>query len=177
MSVQLIHLWEKPFSKQVNSLKNSDSKEESIELKLHDDDHTVSERSIIYHAIYISKNCIALTEKLGEYYSAAEKGLKAQRKFIDPLLYKAICWLMDDKLFKDTDDIPIDGHCLSIACDHTTLSICIMSPKHLGFAVDFHHTFRSRKLIDLIITLDYCVSYTIQNILNLSCPKGRIIQR
>ena len=67
---------------------------------------------------------------------------------------------MDEKLFKDVDNITIDAYCSSIACDLTTLFTNIMLPKNLGVAVYLHHMFRSRKLIDLINSLGFCVSYT-----------------
>ena len=120
-----------------------------------------SEESIVHHACGILRKHIGQTEKIkGEYYSPAEIGLEGQRKFVDPLLYKAIGWLIDEKLYEEADDVPTDARYLSIACDVTTLSTGIMSPKHLGVAIYLHHTFGSRSLIDLLHSVGSCVSYT-----------------
>jgi hypothetical protein len=137
------------------------SREDAIEPDLEDGSHPVTEESIVHHAVGILQNRIALTQKLdGEYYSASETGLDAQRQFVDPLLYKATGRLVNKGKFKGADDMTTDARCLSIACDITTLSTSTMSPKHLGLAVYLHHTFGNRKLIDMMNALGQCISYT-----------------
>ena len=98
-----------------------------------------------------------------EYYSSAEMTLEAQKQFVDPLLYKTIAWLTDEKLFNgaiDVEETNINRKCLSIACDITTECTSIFSPKHLGLAVQLHHDFGSRKLIEQLSFHGYCISYT-----------------
>lgn len=122
---------------------------------------TLSEEAIVHHAVGILRKRMALTNQLdGEYFSPQETGLDEQRAFVDPLVYKAIGWMTNAKLYERGEDIQTDARCLSIACDITTLSTSITSPKHLGLAVSLHHNFGSRKLIDTISALGYCVSYT-----------------
>lgn len=132
------------------------------------DDHsniqTCNESSIIHQAIGILRRRLIQTKKLEEeYYSSCEMTLKAQQKFVDPLLYKTIGWLTSERLFEEGLDISdldtVDPCCLSIACDLITKATGIMSPKHLGLAVSLHHQFGSRKLVEELNSLGYCVSY------------------
>lgn len=49
---------------------------------------------------------------------------------------------------------------LTIACDIITQTGSVPSPKHLGLAVFFHHDYGNRKLIDVMHSHGYCISYT-----------------
>ena len=49
---------------------------------------------------------------------------------------------------------------LNIACDIIPQSTSVISPKHLGLAVYLHHEFESRKLVDSVHAMGYCISYT-----------------
>jgi hypothetical protein len=124
----------------------------------------LDDSSIIHHAVGILRQRMKETKELdSEYYSAEEMSLKAEQDFVDPLLYKAIGWLTNEKLYSDITDISLlnpDPVCLAIACDITTKSTSIASPKHLGLAVDLHHEYGSRKLIEDISALGHCISYT-----------------
>ena len=121
----------------------------------------VNEESIIHQAVGILRKRISNTEKVNdEYFSPNETTLEAQRNFVDPLVYKFVGWLMNEQKYKNGEDIENDVRCLSIACDLTTLSSSIFSPKHLNLALYLHHNFGSRKLIDATNALGYCISYT-----------------
>ena len=67
---------------------------------------------------------------------------------------------MDGKKHETGDNIETNARLLSIACDITTLSSAVSSPKHLSLAVYLHHNFGSRKLIEAISALGHCISYT-----------------
>ena len=66
----------------------------------------------------------------GEYFSPAKTSLEEQRNFLDPLLDKAVGCIMDGKKHETGDDIETNTRLLSIACDITTLSSAVSSPKH-----------------------------------------------
>ena len=85
-------------------------------------------------------------EQMENYYSSEEITLDSMKKFLDPLLYKAIGWLINEHLFINADNIDEDDNlqCLNIACDLTTMATSVMSPKHLGLAVHLHHEHGSR---------------------------------
>ena len=89
--------------------------------------------------------------------------LKAEKDFIDPLLYKFILWLTCEEFFmsgSDTSDFDSVPSCLHIVCDIITASTSIMSPKHFGPAVFLNNEFGSRKLIDTMFNTGYSISYT-----------------
>jgi hypothetical protein len=156
ISVQEVLLKANELAKDLQS-----KEEEETRIDIEDARETASEESIVHQACGILRKHIEQTRKIkGEYYSPVEVTLEGQRKYVDPLLYKAICWLIDQNLFKEAGDVPTDARYLSIACDITTLSTGIMSPKHLGLAVYLHHTFGSRNLIDLLYCIGSCISYT-----------------
>ena len=94
------------------------------------------------------------------YYSSSEMTIESLREFVDPLLCKTIGWLTNEHLFTHAADSDDHLQCLNIACDITTLATSVMSPKHLGLAVHLHHEFGSRKLVEHVSCLGYCVSYT-----------------
>ena len=96
-----------------------------------------------------------------EYYSSDEMTLHAQKQFVQPLLGKFLSWLTNEKAFKQACDAQaeVDPRLLASACDITTLATSIFSPKHLGLAINLHHEFGSRKLIDDLSCLGHCVSY------------------
>ena len=103
-----------------------------------------------------------MTEKIeGEYYSCREMELNAQRKFVDPLLYKAVCWLTDENLFKNAlEPTGTNVASLNVCCDIITESTSIWSPKHLGLAVHLYHEYHSRELVEDLYNLGHCISYT-----------------
>ena len=89
----------------------------------HEDDSRVDEEVIVHQAVGILRKRMSMTSKLeGEYFSPAETSLEEQRNFLDPLLYKAVGWIMDGKKHETGDDIETNARLLSIACDITTLS-------------------------------------------------------
>ena len=122
-----------------------------------------NEDGTVHKACGILRKRIAKAQKLNEYYSSTEMTLQAQKDFVDPLLYKTIGWLTDETLFLEGDDISakeLNAKCLAIACDITTLGTPVVSPKHLGLSVHFHHDYGSRKLIEDMHALGYGISYT-----------------
>ena len=123
----------------------------------------VNEDFIVHTAIGILRRRIKKSKgKVEEYYSAGEMTLDSMKAFVDPLLYKAVGWLTCDNLYPDAEDINKSDNlqCLNIACDLTTLATSVMSPKHLVLAILLHHEYGSRKLVEYISTMGYCMSYT-----------------
>lgn len=99
--------------------------EEEAEMDIGGVEKTIK-KIIVHNASGILQKHSGQTKKIKrEYYSPAEISLEGQRKFVDPLLYKAIGWLLE-KLY-EADEVPADARYLSVACDITTLSTGIMS--------------------------------------------------
>ena len=58
-----------------------------------------TEDSVIHQAVGILRQCIFLRKKLkNEYFSAAETSVSMLHDWVDPLLYKTILWLTDEKI-------------------------------------------------------------------------------
>ena len=80
-----------------------------------------TEDSVIHQAVGILRHCISLRKKLkNEYLSAAETSVSMLHDWVDPLLYKTILLLTDEKdntAAAATDADNSDFHCLCIARD------------------------------------------------------------
>ncbi|KAH3746961.1 hypothetical protein DPMN_181381 [Dreissena polymorpha] len=84
--------------------------------------------------------------------------LSAQKEFVDPLLYKAVCWFSDKKCYKEASEND-NRKCLAIACDISTLVTSNPSPKHLSLGVHLYNEINSRHLIEDMHALGYSISY------------------
>ena len=124
----------------------------------------LTEDSIIHQAVGILRRRIeAIKDIKGEYHSPEETTMEELKKWTDPLLYKTVCWLTNKQLFDEAADVSGDDPilpCLSIACDIITQAVPIASPKHLSLAVHLHHEYGSKKLIEVMHSHGYCISYT-----------------
>lgn len=104
------------------------------------------------------------TQKLDkEYFSPKEVTLEAQKNFLDPVLLRFIGWLSSKTKLDEGDEIhdsDIDVKTLAISSDITTLSSCVITPKHLGLTVHLHHTFGSKKLIEDLSVLGHTMPYS-----------------
>ena len=92
-----------------------------------------TEDSVIHQAVGILRHCISLRKKLkNEYFSAAETSVSMLHDWVDPLLYKTILWLTDEKYnaaAAATDAGNPDFRCLCIARDiikrfHLRVCVC-----------------------------------------------------
>jgi hypothetical protein len=137
---------------------------DDLDSDIQDSSIDMNKEEIIHQAVGILRERMFETRKLdGEYYSSSEMTLLAQNRFVDSLVYKTVCWLTDEKLFRDAADVAdlaLNKMCLNIACDITTACTSIYSPKHLGLAVHLHHDYGSRTLIEELYKDGYCISYT-----------------
>ena len=85
------------------------------------------------------------------------------KEWVDPVLYKFICWVIDKNLFDngaEVSDLKPNLPALNIACDIISQSTSVISPKHLGLAVYLHNEFGSRKLVDSLHAMGYYIFYT-----------------
>jgi hypothetical protein len=110
----------------------------------------LDDKTVVHRAIDVLRQRIQKTTKLeAEYYWSSEMTLESQRKFVDPLLYTAMQWLTDDKLFRTASECTeLNVRSLSICCDITTHATKVWSPKHIGLAVHLHNDHGSRQLIE-----------------------------
>ena len=80
-------------------------------------------------------------------------------------LLKFICWLIDEKAYKAASEpytVPIDKirKILGITESIVSLSKHTFTPFHLGLAVQLHHEFCSRGLVDNLHSHGFCASYS-----------------
>jgi hypothetical protein len=80
-------------------------------------------------------------------------------------LLKFICWLIDEKAYKAASEpytVPIDKirKILGITESIVSLSKHTFTPFHLGLAVQLHHEFGSRGLVDNLNSHGFCASYS-----------------
>ena len=122
-----------------------------------------SDEQVIHEAIGILRSRIdSIKEIKNEYFSWAEIDLANQKKFVDPLLLKAIAWLTSKCLYTTTGDADSLENLLpslAIASDIIYANHAAVTPKHLGLTNYIHRNFGSRKLIDVLHKHGYCISY------------------
>ncbi|WAR13284.1 LOW QUALITY PROTEIN: hypothetical protein MAR_027464, partial [Mya arenaria] len=121
-----------------------------LEQSFHDE---TSDESIVHKAVgVLRRRILRNTETLdSEYFSVDEMSLSSQKKFVDPLLYKMICWMANSKDYENPNEIPNDKQevkLLTLACDVTNIVTSIQSPRHLGLTVHLYYEFGSRHLIE-----------------------------
>jgi hypothetical protein len=80
-------------------------------------------------------------------------------------LLKLICWLIDEKAYKAAYEpytVPIDKirKILGITESIVSLSKHTFTLFHLGLAVQLHHEFGSRGLVDNLNSHGFCASYS-----------------
>jgi len=136
-----------------------DADEEEIEVDIETDE------SIVHKAVGIlRRRILANTETVEkEYFSDEEMSLSSQKKFVDPLLYKMICWMSDPYKYENATENQSDkqeAKLLALACDITSLVTSAITPKHLGLTVHLYHEFGSRHLVEDMNSLGYGISYS-----------------
>ena len=124
----------------------------------------LTENALLHEAASVLRRQISISKKLeGEYHSSEEMSSLKLKEWVDPVLYKFICWVTDKNLFDngaEVSDLKPNLPALNIACDIISQSTSVISPKHLGLAVYLHHEFGSRKLVDSLHAMGYRISYT-----------------
>ena len=116
----------------------------------------------VHHAIGILRDKIAATEyNKDEYYSMDEVTVEGQFELIEPLLYKAICWLTDKEMYT-SGSIPYvpDRKSLAIANDIIAKAGSVVTPKQLGLGVTLHHKHGSSTLIKEVHESGHSISYS-----------------
>jgi hypothetical protein len=78
----------------------------------------ISDEAILHRAIGLLRRDISESKgPEGEYFSCSEISLEAEKQFVSPLLYKALVWMTDEKLYRDaaeTEDLPLNARCLHV---------------------------------------------------------------
>ena len=124
----------------------------------------LTENALLHEAASVLRRRISVSKTLeGEYHSSEEMSSLKLKDWVDPVLYKFICWVTDKNLFDngaEVSDLKPNLPALNIACDIISQSTSVISPEHLGLAVYLHHEFGSRKLVDSLHAMSYCISYT-----------------
>jgi hypothetical protein len=128
----------------------ADDEESSIDHGESFDMSRVADDSIVHQAMGIPHRFLQVSSLVSdEYYSSAEMSVEAQQEFVDPILYKALGWFVDEELYAEAADIadvePANSKCLNIACDTVTLATTVASLKHLALAIRLHHNYGQNK--------------------------------
>ena len=118
----------------------------------------------IYHAVAVLREVISKIPKDKQYPSPQEVSLEASENFIPKQLAVAMKWLIDKNAFESADpDFPVSEEVKRI---YLTLAECIafsthgvMTPFHIGLAVQLHHEYGKRAIIDLLHAYRLCISY------------------
>jgi len=109
-----------------------------------------------------------------EYYTPDELSI-GSLCFVDPLLYKAVCWFQDEKSYRHATEF-IDKKGLTIACDLMSLVSGVPSPKHLGLAIYLYNEFGSKHLVKDMHCMGYSISYPELRMF-LSCAATKAIEQ
>ena len=100
-----------------------------------------------------------------DYPNANEVSLAISVEKMSQSILKFICWLIDEKAYKAASEpytVPIDKirKILGITEPIVSLSKHTFTPFHLGLAVQLHHEFGSRGLVDNLNSHGLCASYS-----------------
>ena len=86
----------------------------------------------------------------------------SSQEFIPTNLNKFIMWLVDPKSYGSTEyTSSVDNQRKVTAISECIIHVSqnVTTPLHLGLAIQIHHDFGSRQLIDILHSYGYCVSY------------------
>ena len=126
-------------------------------------DHTDVNSDDVHRAIGVLRERIknSKIKMKDQYFSLSEINTSKGIEFIDPLVYKAICWVEDEYHFTEGSTAKkISMRASNIASDITMLCASSPTPKHLGLTVHLLHMYGRRDLIEDMYSLGYGVSYT-----------------
>ena len=125
-----------------------------IEHELATDTSQESQEHILHSAASILRHDIqSFVINNEDYPNANEVSLAISVEKMPQSLLKFICWLIDEKAYKAASElytVPIDKirKILGITESIVSLSKHTFTPFHLGLAVQLHHEFGSRGLVD-----------------------------
>lgn len=137
------------------------------ELEAAGSDHHETDLSIIHKAVGILRRemeNLSVDEKC--YPSAEGVSLQAAEQFVPLLLAKAVLWLIDKDAFLNSE--LSDSYKPSADSKRKSLSLaeCLIfnstktpTPLHVGLAVQLHHEYGKRGLIDTLFAHGFCLSY------------------
>jgi hypothetical protein len=137
-----------------------------IEHELATETSQESQEHILYSAASILRHDIqSFVINNEDYPNANEVSLAIFVEKMPQSLLKFICWLIDEKAYKAASEpytVPIDKirKILGITESIVSLSKHTFTPFHLGLAVQLHHEFGSRGLVDNLNSHGFCASYS-----------------
>ncbi|KAK3085631.1 hypothetical protein FSP39_006444 [Pinctada imbricata] len=125
-----------------------------------------NERQILHAAASILRKHMRETNFPNERYpSSAEMSLDYSLEYVPPLLKDFVMWFLDLDAY-ETYDVEFSESrektrkCLALAECILSINQGSFSPFHLGLALQMHHMFGSRLLVETLHSHGFCASYT-----------------
>ena len=119
---------------------------------------------ILYRAAAILRNDIASYAVPLEYPSPKQMSLSESKNQMPPLISQFVEWLVDKNAFASVGSNYVSPDDVLRKC--VSLTECIVSssqkmetPLQIGLAIQLHHEYGSRNLIDTLHSHGFCVSY------------------
>ena len=123
-----------------------------------------NDHSILHKAVGILRDEISKLTPSTDYPTPAGVSLAASAAFVPPLLAKTMTWLINKDAFESAGP----AHQIGPAVQRRSLSLaeCIifcstkmLTPLHLGLAVQMHHDYGKRGLIDTLNSHGFSAGY------------------
>jgi hypothetical protein len=128
-----------------------------------------SDLSILHKAVGILRremNNLQLGSDGKNYPSAQEISIEASEKYVPPLLAKTMLWLIDKEAYNSCEDQAKYTPTLESKRRSLSLAECLIfnnnksnTPLHTGLAVQMHHDYGKRGIIDTLFSHGFCISY------------------
>ena len=122
-----------------------------------------AEQAILYNAASILKADMAKVEHSHYYPTPSEVSLHKSVAFVPKMLQTFILWLINAEAYHsistESQNESVVRRCLSIAECIVFSSSKIITPLHMGLAVQLHNEFGSLRLIDILHLHGFCISY------------------
>ena len=153
----------KSISKLSQRLKDTQS-EQHIEMLTDDSDKEKNVYSSLHRAIGMLREAIQAIPNTNEYPGSNEVSLHSSEKFVPKPLAVAMKWLLSTNAFNSADP---DYHTSdNIKRKYLSLAECVIfcgrkvaTPLHHGLAVQLHHEYGKRAIIDTLNSHGFCISY------------------
>ena len=132
---------------------------------LSDFTHSCDENQILHAAAGILRKHISTVYMSDVDYPAPEEvSISSVEAYLLSSLKNFLCWLFDDSAFTSANESASVSvgklrKCLSLAECIVALSKNRFTPFHLGLALQIHHMFGSKSLIEILNSHGFCASY------------------
>jgi hypothetical protein len=118
----------------------------------------------LHRAVKILREALQSTMRTTEYRTPNEMTLNASEEFVPKPLAVVMKWLIDKKAFESADphyesSEDVKRKYLTLAESAIFCSQKIATPFHFGLAIQMHHDYGKRAIIDTLNAHGICISY------------------